>query len=738
MNGTNIYEDDQDPIEKKLANEKSHDIIYSIDSWSSYSSTYHPSHILVDNPKDQGSRWSSINSTNEQYIIIKLSQLSIVKEITFGKYHKPHVCNLKELKVYGGPSRNSMFLVLHTGLTNNIESESFQLLRKSEKHNTHVPIRFLKIVPLAVWGTDFNFSIWHVKIHGWTCKKIIADVMNNLESKLETYALKLTLTHLRRRNSIRTFKLLSSLFSIELEHPFLNRLYETLVIDGDFIKAELLIDEAESINAFDEHISKENYTPLWIENIQSDLYEVPSVRGGHQMCIDQEERIIYLLGGWDGYKDLSDFWSYSIKYNTWKKISNDTLLQNGPSPRSCHKICFDSKKKKIYVLGKFIEAHQRNRENTSLADFWVWDVKTEKWECISKNTSNDNGPSLIFDHAMCIDENNQIIYVFGGKIVTLNPSVNKLSDFFCYSIPNRTWRILRKDSNSPVPTVSTLRSRIGHSMLFEPILKCLFIFAGQRSKEYLSDFYFYDIDKDKISVISMDYSKDGGPEGGFTQRATLNPKKKEIVVLSGLMKDKKSNEEIAKSSAWVYCYGDNIKHGIWNKINQNDDNNSTSKNKSRPCPRYAHQLVYDGKSELHFLYGGNPRNKNFPKERLGDFWTLELKKPTVSEISRRLKFYLRKQKFKELCHILSSIDALSYLHNELSALLDHSNKEEIYSFYSLITDVLLAPKSEKCYTDTEIKNLIHNLRMEVFDNLISFFPQNWRGPNEKLIDLIKL
>ncbi|EMR11840.1 hypothetical protein PNEG_00263 [Pneumocystis murina B123] len=737
MATNNYYEDDQDPIEKELANEKSHDILYSIDSWSSYSSTYHPSHILVDSPEDQGSRWSSTNNTNEQYIIIKLNQLSIVKEITFGKYYKPHVCNLKELKVYGGPSRNSMLLVLHTGLTNDVESESFQLLRKSRKHNTHVPILFLKIVPLAVWGTDFNFSIWHVKIHGWTCRKIVTNAMNNLESKLETYALKLTLTHLRRRNSIKTFKLLSSLFPIELEHPFLNNLYQTLVIDGNFVKAELLIDEAQSMNAFNEYISKQCYNSLWVENVQSDLYSIPGVRGGHQMCIDQEERTIYLFGGWDGYKDLSDFWSYSIKYNTWKKISDDTSLQNGPSPRSCHKICFDSKEKKIYVLGKFIEANQRNQENICIADFWTWDIKTEKWECISKNTANDNGPSLIFDHAMCIDESNQIIYVFGGRIVTLDPSVNKLSDFFCYSIPDRTWKILRKDSNSLVPTINTLRSRIGHSMLFEPILRCLFIFAGQRCKEYLSDFYLYDIDKDKISVISMDYSNDGGPEGGFTQRATLNPKKKEIIVLSGLIKDKKSNQEIVRSSAWVYYYGNNIKHGVWNKINQND-NNSFSKGKNRPCPRYAHQLVYDEKSELHFLYGGNPRNKDFPKERLGDFWTLELQKPTISEISRRLKLYLRKQRFRELCHVLSSIDALSYLHNELSALLDHSNKEEIYSFYSLITSELLAPKSEKCTDDTEMKNLIHTLRMEVFDNLIDFFPQNWRGPNEKLIDLIKL
>ena len=41
------------------------------------------------------------------------------------------------------------------------------------------------------------------------------------------------------------------------------------------------------------------------------------------MCIDVEDKIIYLIGGWDGSKDLADFWAYSIKDGQWKCFSED-------------------------------------------------------------------------------------------------------------------------------------------------------------------------------------------------------------------------------------------------------------------------------------------------------------------------------------------------------------------------------------------------------------------------------
>lgn len=52
----------------------------------------------------------------------------------------------------------------------------------------------------------------------------------------------------------------------------------------------------------------------------------PCARGGHQMCIDTKEGMIYVFGGWDGRRDLSDFWCYNIRLNEWELLSHDTKL----------------------------------------------------------------------------------------------------------------------------------------------------------------------------------------------------------------------------------------------------------------------------------------------------------------------------------------------------------------------------------------------------------------------------
>ena len=65
--------------------------------------------ILEDKPNDQSSRWSSDTSTPPQFLILKLEpRPAIVTSITFGKYEKAHVCNLKRFKVFGGCEENNM------------------------------------------------------------------------------------------------------------------------------------------------------------------------------------------------------------------------------------------------------------------------------------------------------------------------------------------------------------------------------------------------------------------------------------------------------------------------------------------------------------------------------------------------------------------------------------------------------------------------------------------------------
>lgn len=64
----------------------------------------------------------------------------------------------------------------------------------------------------------------------------------------------------------------------------------------------------------------------------------------------------------------------------------------------------------------------------------------------------------------------------------------------------------------------------------------MYIFAGQRNKEYLNDFFTYQVDSQVFEHIRLsDFGvKDSihVPAAGFTQRATIDPELGEIYVLS--------------------------------------------------------------------------------------------------------------------------------------------------------------------------------------------------------------
>lgn len=158
-------------------------------------------------------------------------------------------------------------------------------------------------------------------------------------------------------------------------------------------------------------------------------------------------------------------------------------------------------------------------------------------------------------------------------------------------------------------------------MLYDSVSRLLYIFAGQRLKDYLSDFYAYSLDRDEITEISRDYSQQSGPDAGFTQRATIDAEKKEIYILSGYMKVK--GHDPVKNSFWVY----DIRTNVWKKVYQNEVlkyDNQQIYNETEPCPRFAHQLVYDHINKVQYLFGGNPGDIRDITKRLDDFWELRL------------------------------------------------------------------------------------------------------------------
>ncbi|KAJ3206086.1 Muskelin 1, intracellular mediator containing kelch motif, partial [Clydaea vesicula] len=677
--------------------------------------------------------------------------------ITFGKYHKVHVCNLKEFKIYGGVSLDNLVLLLHAGLRNDTEKETFSL-----KHlfgNIVFPCLYLKIVPILAHGASFNFSIWYVEVRGTSDTEILEKTYKNYIDYKESEVIRLCLKHFRQRNLLEAFTTLNRNANIPLEDPILTDLHQHLAMNGDFSSSENILVQACSNGLFEEYITSYTYNPLWKRVV---LPNNPSMRGGHQMCIDIEGRKIYIFGGWDGHKDLSDFWEFDLTNRCWNCISTDTRKNGGPSPRSCHKICFDSKAKVIYVLGRYVDPE--NRPNVNLeGDFWSYTTVDKKWTKISSSTAQENGPDLIYDHQMVIDSENQILYSFGGRLVTPDSSVVSYAGLYSYDIKANRWTLLRSDA-SQGENSSQIKSRIGHSMLHDPETKLLYIFAGQRNKDYLSDFFIYDIKNDIFQEVARDYSVLGGPNAGFTQRATIDLKLGEIYVLSGLMKEKNNPTEMVKSSFWVY----NIPHARWSKIYQNDQTENEyweSMQDVQPLPRFAHQMVYDTVTMKQYMFGGNPGDALYPNLRFDDFWELTLERPKPKDILWKAQFQIRQQKFKEMCK--NPTEALQYLKTSVYEIVDHSNEKESRMFRNLSWYLFGWNKKNnnmESSVDTKFKykqnglvnkfgkissadggllgiestNEFYDSRIELYEKLLEFFPKSMRQPTENLVDLVPL
>ncbi|XP_065066928.1 muskelin-like isoform X2 [Rhopilema esculentum] len=683
-----------------------------------------------------------------KYLILKLTKPAIVTTITFGKYEKSHVCNLKKLKVYGGLNTEHMIEIMSGGLKNDSLKETFTLKHELEKKM--FPCKFVKIVPLMAWGSNFNFSIWHVSLKGIDDPETIKPCLKWYKNYREREAIRLCLKHFRQKNYIDAFDSLQKRTKISLEHPMLTELHAYLVKDGRFEGTERIIEQAGADGLFDAFIAQQEYEPKWIPIIPlnedgEESTHRPGMRGGHQMCIDAEGSVIYLLGGWDGIHDLSDFWAYHCNRGQWECLSLETASDGGPSARSCHKICLDTKRHTLYTLGRYLDSETRANADLK-SDFYRYDLQTGHWERITEDTAKEGGPQLVFDHQMIFDPITDNIFVFGGRILT-NSSLDdrsfepQFSGLYSYNIPTNTWKKLRDDTNSR--EAGEMKSRIGHSMLFHTEERLLYIFAGQRGKEFLSDFFTYSVDTGEVRNILEKGESRQIPAAGFTQRSTIDSELNEIYVLSGLSKDKEKREETVRNSFWVH----DIKRGKWFCVYQNENMGQhywTKMQYVEPCPRFAHQLVYDSVNKTHYLFGGNPGKSSLPKMRLDDFWMLKLQRPNLDYLVRRCKFMIRKHRYRELTQ-QNKIKALSYLQTEVSELVDHTDTAERMEFESLAS-TLFSPKisssdssassDDEDFESSVVSSSVHKHRVELFDRLTAYFPENMVQPKGNLVDLM--
>lgn len=158
-----------------------------------------------------------------------------------------HVCNLKEFKVYAGPTLDSLHLILHTGLNNDTVPESFppDYSLSGLPDKLPFPVRFVKIVPLAAWGSNFNFSIWYIELRGWAdtldpTSNLVRAAMDEYNRVKEEETTRLVLKFLRQHRHTAAFTALQSDVPVQLEAPAVTQLH-TLISQNRLTEAEALL-----------------------------------------------------------------------------------------------------------------------------------------------------------------------------------------------------------------------------------------------------------------------------------------------------------------------------------------------------------------------------------------------------------------------------------------------------------------------------------------------------------------
>ncbi|KAL1942840.1 hypothetical protein VTO73DRAFT_5080 [Trametes versicolor] len=609
-------------------------IEYELAGSSEHSGEYVAENILVDRPRDHSSRWSAAYAPNaKQWIRLRLKQLCVLKTITFGKFYKVHPCNMKEFKILVGTNEDNMSEVLHAALKNDVTPETFSI-RCTNRAGMTFPTRYVQIVPISYVLHDFyNFDSFSMYNHSLN-RRFLTPVHHILAQS-----------------------------GFQLEHPLVTSLHESFVLSGDWRRAEELIRDCASVGLLENYRQACQARTRWtrIKGLDADG-DVPCRRGGHAMCIDEMAAVIYLFGGWDGQRNLDDFWAYDIFLDAWRLISPATSRdKNGPGPRACHKMVFDSKTGSIYLLGRLGDADKpeldtatRTRAghpasgmtdasvlnlregnveyvgrdpripeasasasaripppHTVLPSSYTTSLCSEfyryhtrgldygQWDLLAFDTAASGGPPLISDHQMEIDSEAQMIYVFGGRVADAEWEMLKFSGLYSYDIRTSRWKLYNtSDAYASQPSIPP---RFGHSMVLDTRSQTLFIFGGQRDEKYLSDMYAFHIPTNTVTELFSNFSSAGGPDPCFTQRAVLDADSQEIYVFGGLTRAKASAPPALDpdSPYWIYRYERPDVPGRWSR------NLADGPAASWPQPRYAHQVVYDSKAKALYMHGGN-------------------------------------------------------------------------------------------------------------------------------------
>ncbi|QRW07906.1 Muskelin [Ceratobasidium sp. AG-Ba] len=576
-------------------------------------------------------------------------------------------------------------------------AQTFSLNYKAPNSEVAFPCQYIKICPISAHGKSYNMSIWHVALSGVSTPSFVKEVHDTFLAHKNTQTLHLILKHLRRNNFLAGHSALLAQTNAQVEHPRVTELHDALVLRGNLAKAEQLVEQMAREDNLFEHCARVSPPGCSWKRVTPNG-SIPPGRGGHQLCVDPDSGLIYLFGGWDGSKNLADFWSYSIAKRRWTMLSEDTCADGGPSARSCHNMVFSSSTGNHYILGQLKEAPKPGaspQPQRGDGDFFMHFTRGSErgtWADLSSGgLESVGGPPSLSDPQMVIDEEKRVLYVFGGRVD--NPAERdgqqSYSGMFSFHLDLKS-----PDSARPDGSLNrvNIHSRTGHGMVLYPKTHEIFVVGGRRSNsKYQPDMHSFN------------------PSTRVSQRLPFDSAIANTVSAPRVCIDEELGE--------IYVL-------IW----QNSE-------------RDRERSLYDPVNKVFYMFGGNTGEDGIP--RLNDLWSMRLDRPTVDELLRKALLAVRKFRFKKMCNVAPPFEALSYLQTKLAEVVDQLDEDESADLRAMLSYLLAKSTNGKSDREGHEEGNVQTSegerkeRRELFDFLMQFVAPDQREPDTELCDIIE-